>query len=148
MIRILILAVTLFISNLIYSQYGYWQQRVKYTMDINMDVNTNKFTGKQRLEYTNNSPDTLKKLFYHLYWNAFQPNSMMDERSRRQGTMVIRKDRTGSDIVDWDPRVRDRIVKLGPDEIGYQRVKNLKMNGRAQQLKEHETILEVVLDRP
>lgn len=131
-----------------YAQPDRWQQRVKYNMDVRMDVNTNRFTGKQRLEYSNNSPDTLKKVFYHLYWNAFQPNSMMDARSRRQGSVVIRKDRSGNDIVDWDGRVTDRIVSLPPDEVGYQRVKNFKMNGRAQQTKEHETILEVVLDRP
>ncbi|HYC30501.1 MAG TPA: M1 family peptidase, partial [Chitinophagaceae bacterium] len=131
-----------------WAQPDRWQQRVKYNMDVKMDVNTNRFTGKQKLEYTNNSPDTLKKVFYHLYWNAFQPNSMMDARSRRQGTIAIRKDRNGNDIVDWDGRVRDRIAHLGPDEIGYQRVKNLKMNGRTQTTKEHETILEVVLDKP
>ena len=55
---------------------GPWQQKVKYNMDIRMDVEANRFTGKQRLEYTNQSPDTLTRLFYHLYWNAFQPNSM------------------------------------------------------------------------
>ena len=65
-------------SNGVIAQPGYWQQHVKYTMDIDMNVVTNRFTGKQQLEYTNNSPDTLKKVFYHLYWNAFQPNSMMD----------------------------------------------------------------------
>ena len=63
-----------------WAQPDRWQQRVKYTMDVAMNVTTNRFTGKQRLEYTNNSPDTLKKVYYHLYWNAFQPNSMMDMR--------------------------------------------------------------------
>jgi hypothetical protein len=33
-----------------------WQQRVRYAMDIDMDVHTNQFAGKQRLEYWNNSP--------------------------------------------------------------------------------------------
>src|SRR3982750_2259803 len=55
-----------------------WQQRVKYTMNIDMNVETNRFTGTQKLEYSNNSPDTLNRVFYHLYWNAFQPGSMMD----------------------------------------------------------------------
>src|SRR5690606_24013777 len=119
-----------------------WQQRVKYTMDIDMNVETNKFNGKQKLEYWNNSPDTLTQVFYHLYWNAFQPNSMMDTRSRRQGTIQIGRN------VDWDSRVRDRIQKLKPDEIGYQDVKSLKMNGRAQKYEVHETILPVKLDRP
>src|ERR1051325_539468 len=128
----LILFSLLFISFVTNAQPDRWQQRVKYVMNIDMNVSTNQFAGKQRLEYSNNSPDTLKKVFYHLYWNAFQPNSMMDARSRRQGTIALRKDRNGNDIVDWDGRVRDRIQNLGPDEIGYQRVKNLKMNGRTQ----------------
>src|SRR6201986_3368555 len=84
-----------------FSQPDRWQQRVKYSMDIDMNVETNRFTGKQKLEYTNNSPDTLTRVFYHLYFNAFQPGSMMDNRSRRQGTIVFRKDRNGNDITDW-----------------------------------------------
>src|ERR1044072_7114651 len=96
-----------------------WQQRVKYAMDIDMNVETNRFAGKQKLEYWNNSPDTLKKVFYHLYFNAFQPGSMMDIRSRRQGSIILRKDRSGKDVADWDQRVRDRILNLKPDEQGY-----------------------------
>src|SRR5690349_20943435 len=86
-----------------------WQQHVKYTMDIDMNVNTNQYTGKQKLVYTNNSPDTLHRVFYHLYWNAFQPNSMMDMRSRRQGTIVLGQSRNGEERLDWDSRVTDRI---------------------------------------
>jgi len=127
-----------------YAQPDRWQQRVKYTMDVKVDVNTNRFSGTQKLEYTNNSPDTLGKLFYHLYWNAFQPGSMMDMRSQRQGAMS--GSREGAP--DWDQRVRDRIANLQPDEIGYQRVSDLKVNGKSQKMIEHETILEIVLDKP
>ncbi|MBI1341435.1 MAG: M1 family peptidase [Terrimonas sp.] len=119
-----------------------WQQKVKYVMDIDMNVTTNKLNGKQKLEYWNNSPDTLSKVFYHLYFNAFQPGSMMDERSRRQGDIKI------GNRPDWDPRVKDRISKLKPDEIGYQKVLSLKMNGKPQKFSMLETILEVYLDKP
>jgi len=125
-----------------YAQPDRWQQRVKYVMNIDMNVQTNQFTGKQKLEYTNNSPDTLTRVFYHLYFNAFQPNSMMDARSRRQGTMS-----TGRGV-DWDNRVKDRIYNLKPDEIGYQKIISLKMNGREQKFNVLETILEVKLDKP
>ncbi len=131
-----------------FTQPDQWQQRVKYNMTVDMDVATNQFTGKQQLEYWNNSPDTLKKVFYHLYFNAFQPNSMMDERSRRQGTVVLRKDRNGNDLVDWDARVKDRISNLKEAETGYQKIVSLTMNGRPQKWNYHETILEVVLDKP
>src|SRR3954467_3046993 len=90
----------------VFAQPDRWQQKVKYTMNIDMNVQTNQYKGKQKLEYWNNSPDALNRVFFHLYWNAFQPHSMMDERSRRQGGIVLRKDRNGNDIVDWDPRVK------------------------------------------
>ena len=64
----------------LFAQPDRWQQRVKYTMNIDMNAETNQYKGIQKLEYWNNSPDTLKRVFYHLYWNAFQPNSMMDAR--------------------------------------------------------------------
>jgi hypothetical protein len=117
-------------------------------MHVDMDVNTNRFTGSQTLVYTNNSPDTLERVFYHLYWNAFQPGSMMDERSRELGKIVYSTGRRGGQERDWDPRVRDRILNLKPDEIGYQHVVSLTMNGVAQKFKEEETILEVPLTRP
>ncbi len=126
----------------LYAQPNRWQQRVKYVMDIDMDVTTNRYSGKQKLEYSNNSPDTLDKLFYHVYWNAFQPNSMMDARSRELG-----KTKIGSKP-DWDARVRDRILNLKENEIGYQKIKSLKLNGVVQKLIEHETILEVKLSKP
>jgi len=125
-----------------FAQPDRWQQKVKYVMDIDMNVETNQFAGKQKLEYWNNSPDTLTKVFYHLYFNAFQPGSMMDTRSRRQGTIQV------GNGVDWDPRIKDRIQQLKPDEIGYQKIITLKMNGRPQKFEALETILEVKLDKP
>jgi hypothetical protein len=123
-------------------QPGRWQQRVKYNMDIDMDVNTNQFKGKQKLEYTNNSPDNLDRVFYHLYFNAFQPNSSMDVRSQELGKTLV------NGKPDWDGRVKDRIKNLKPDEIGFQKIKSLKMNGVPQPFKYHETILEVNLTKP
>jgi Peptidase family M1 domain len=134
---------TSFLVTTLLAQPDRWQQRVKYTMNIDMNVQTNRFTGKQKLEYTNNSPDTLTRVFYHLYFNAFQPGSMMDTRSRRQGAVNGPGGRP-----DWDGRVKDRIANLKPDETGYQKILSLKMNGRLQSFKMAETILEVKLDKP
>ena len=120
--RTLVLVGAFFYSTLIIAQPDRWQQHVKYVMDIDMNVQTNQFKGKQKLEYTNNSSDTLTRVFYHLYFNAFQPGSMMDTHSRRQGSIVLRTDRTGKDISDWDERVKDRILNLKPNEIGYQKI--------------------------
>lgn len=113
---------------------GYWQQRVEYDMDIDMNVETHKFTGDQKIVYYNNSPDTLTKVFYHLYFNAFQPGSMMDVRSLN--------------ISDPDRRVSDRISKLTDDEIGYQHVKSLKQDNKDVTYEVNGTILEVRLAKP
>ena len=59
---------------------NYWQQRVDYEMSVDMDVNTFLYSGKQKLFYTNNSPDTIQKVFYHLFFNAFQKGSEMAVR--------------------------------------------------------------------
>lgn len=125
-----------------------WQQKIRYQINVDMNVQTNQFTGTEKIDYWNNSPDTLNRIFFHLYWNAFQPNSSMDVRSQELGKTVLREPSRTSDGLDWDARVKDRISKLGPDEIGYQRVQSVTINGAKQQLKEHETILEVVLAKP
>ncbi|MEM1121493.1 MAG: M1 family metallopeptidase, partial [Bacteroidota bacterium] len=113
------------------AQSDRWQQRAMYDMDINMDVSTHRLQGTQRLIYFNNSPDDLKQVFYHLYFNAFQPGSMMDVRNQT--------------LPDADPRVGMRISKLKPNETGYQKIKSLKMNGQSIAYKVVGTILEVKL---
>jgi hypothetical protein len=117
-----------------FAQRDYWQQRVEYTMDIQFNSATHRFTGNQKLNYFNNSPDTLTKVYYHLYFNAFQPGSMMDVRSRN--------------LPDPDRRVMDRISKLKDDEIGYQHILSLKQDGKEVTYKVNGTILEVTLTKP
>jgi hypothetical protein len=131
-----------------FAQPDRWQQRIKYVINVNMDVVTNRFKGTEKLEYTNNSPDTLNKVYFHLYWNAFQPGSSMDARSQELGKIKISEPTRFDDGMDWDERVKDRISKLKPEEIGFQKVSSIRINGVEQQLKEHETILEVILTKP
>ena len=113
---------------------SYWQQQIDYSMDIDVDVNNYQYKGTQKAVYTNNSPDELTKVFYHLYFNAFQPGSQMDVRSLN--------------IKDPDRRVGDRISKLQPDEIGYIKVNSLQQNGVSVAFETVGTILEVTLDTP
>ncbi|MCC6279672.1 MAG: M1 family metallopeptidase [Saprospiraceae bacterium] len=124
----------LFIATTLSAQPERWQQRINYEMNIDMDAARHQYRGTMRMTYTNNSPDTLDKVFYHLYFNAFQPNSMMDVRSRS--------------IQDPDGRVADRIFKLKPEEQGYIKIQTLKHNGKAVQFLTNETILEVTLNEP
>ncbi|MEI7588180.1 MAG: M1 family metallopeptidase [Chitinophagia bacterium] len=157
-LSLLLIAFASFV-NFAAAQADRWQQRIDYKIIAALDVANNVVKGTEELVYTNNSPDTLRKVYFHMYWNAFAPNSAMDIRSRELGKNFLSVRRgapitaastlTGQDNVqDWDRRVKDRILKLAPNEIGYQRVSQIVMNGKAQKLIEHETILEVQLTNP
>ncbi|MEX2336517.1 MAG: M1 family metallopeptidase [Fulvivirga sp.] len=130
------LSLTVLATSLMVAQNntGYWQQHVDYKMDVDMNVENFQYTGTQELEYTNNSPDTLNRVFYHLFFNAFQPDSEMDVHSRT--------------IQDPDRRVGDRISKLTPEQQGFLRVSSLTQNGAKLNYEEVGTVLEVKLQEP
>ncbi|WP_293891914.1 M1 family metallopeptidase [Flavobacterium sp.] len=126
---------------------GYWQQKVDYKMEVSMDVKTYRYTGKQKLVYTNNSSDTLRRVYYHLFNNAFQPGSEMDMCAQTiadpDGRFLIKtKTPDGKEIRE------SRISKLKPEEIGYLKISNFKQDGISANTKEVSTILEVTLVKP
>ncbi|MEO8234422.1 MAG: M1 family metallopeptidase [Flavobacterium sp.] len=145
-----ILLLTLFSFGTILAQNnpnpGYWQQKVDYKMEVSMDVKTYQYKGKQTLVYTNNSPDTLHRVYYHLFNNAFQPNSCMDARLKAikdpDGRMVTK-------VKVGDKEVKEsRIAALKPNEIGFLKISNLKQDGIELKNKVVSTILEVDLAKP
>ena len=116
-------------------------------MEVSMNVETYQYKGKQKLVYTNNSADTLRRVYYHLYNNAFQPGSEMDIRSQSIADPDARfikktKDADGKEVRE------SRIANLKPDEIGYLRISNFKQDGASAKTKEVSTILEVDLPKP
>lgn len=126
-------ALLLVVSVTAQNNTSYWQQKVDYKMDIDVDAENFQYKGKQTLVYTNNSPDVLERVFYHLYFNAFQPGSEMDVRSRS--------------IADPDARVNDRISKLTPQEIGYIKPTMLTQDGKKLNYEVVGTVLEVQLNK-
>ena len=130
MIRTIFILLALQLS---FSQ-NYWQQHVEYEMDIVVDVSDFTYDGDQSIIYTNNSNDTIKKVYYHLFFNAFKPNSQMDIRSRT--------------IRDPDRRVGSRIVALEEKDYGDISVSALKQDGKDVYYEVNETILLARLNKP
>ncbi|MCB0769093.1 MAG: M1 family metallopeptidase [Flavobacteriales bacterium] len=120
--------------NLGLAQCHGWQQRVEYTMVVRLDTESHLYTGTTGLNYRNNSPDTLKEVFFHLYPNAFRPGSEMDVRSRT--------------ILDPDDRVGARIAELTPEQQGHLKVLELRQDGRPAVLVHMGTVLKVSLPKP
>ncbi len=117
----------------------YWQQHVDYTMAVDMNVDNFQYTGTQTLVYTNNSPDELKRVYFHLYFNAFQPGSEMDIRLQS--------------IADPDDRMttpdkKSRITSLTDSEIGYLHATSLTQDGSKVSFSEEGTVLVVDLAKP
>lgn len=108
-------------------------------MNMDMNVENFQYTGTQKLVYTNNSPDELTRVYYHLYFNAFQPGSEMDMRLQN--------------IADPDGRMTNadkssRIADLSESEIGYLHPTSLKQDGVNVTFSEEGTVLVVELAKP
>lgn len=120
------------------TNHSYWQQHVDYKMEVSIDVKNYQYTGTQRLVYTNNSPDELNRVYFHMYFNAFQPGSEMDIRLQN--------------IEDPDGRMsvkgQSRIASLTTEEIGYLRASSLKQDGGDVSFNLEGTVLEVMLAKP
>ena len=127
----LILFFSLFFN---FSLAQYWQQKADYTMSVDLEAESANYFGTQKLVYTNNSPETLSKVFYHLYFNAFQPGSDMAIRLKNGA------DKNGRFKVDID--------SLSLEQSGFLKVSSLRQNGKKTKIKEAGTILEVTLNEP
>ena len=124
----------LLIFSLNFSIAQYWQQAVDYTMAVSLDAETARYKGSQKLIYTNNAPETLKKVFYHQYFNAFQPGSEMAVQLRNSP--------------DRNTRFKVNLDSLNKDQQGFLRVSNLTQDGVLLNPVNAETILEVPLNEP
>ncbi|MEC7124239.1 MAG: M1 family metallopeptidase [Bacteroidota bacterium] len=122
----------LFAGVVAHSQY--WQQEIDYKIEVNFDDINNQYKGFQKIKYTNNSPETLRKVFFHLYFNAFKPGS----------EMAIRQDNSA----DKNTRFKIDIDSLDPKQQGFLKVYNLYQNGKLLETVDSETILEVELNAP
>lgn len=120
-------------------QKPYYHQYAKYKMDIDVDAQNFTYQGKQTLTYTNNSPDELKVVYFHLYWNAFKAGSMMDQRVQNQGK-------------NGDSRLQingiSRLASIPKEEEGAQNIHFIKQNGKDLKFEVQETIMKVELNTP
>ena len=130
--RILFFLIGLFVLHVGSAQY--WQQAVDYTMEVALDTETALYNGTQKLVYTNNSPETINKVFYHLYFNAFKPGSEMAVRLKN--------------TADKNRRFKISVDSLTQDQQGYLKVSGLTQDGVKLSPIDSETILEVPLNKP
>lgn len=134
--RVFLLFLSLWMGWNFAQQHPYYQQYAKYKMDIDVDAENFTYKGSQTLSYTNNSPDELRVVYFHLYWNAFKAGSMMDQRIQSQGT-------------NGDGRLQEkgisRLASIPSNEEGQQNIHWIKQNGKPLKFEIQETIMKVEL---
>jgi hypothetical protein len=77
----------------------YWQNRADYDLQASLDTSKTTLSGKLKLRYTNNSPDTLRFIWMQMEQNAFRDkslNSFIFPQESRFGARGFE----GGDVVD------------------------------------------------
>lgn len=66
---------------------AYWQQQVDYRIEVSLDDTRHVLSGNIEIQYRNNSPDTLREIWMHLWGNAFsRPETAFGRQKVRNGS--------------------------------------------------------------
>jgi hypothetical protein len=97
----------------------YWQQRVDYRIHATLDTAMQTLAGRVTIDYTNNSPDTLRYVWLQLDQNLYRQGSMGSRIFAAESRWGVRGFRGGYDLSDVkvngrdvEPRVHDTMMRL------------------------------------
>lgn len=107
---------------------SYWQQDVHYVLKARVDDQTDIVDGEEELTYFNNSPDTLRFVYFHLYQNAFIKGSYLEQLNKANN-------------------FRQKFGKYEKEGKGTV-VESLSVNGAATTITPDNTIMRVELPTP
>ena len=94
---------------------GYWQQQVHYSVVATLEEEQTRLHARGTLVYVNNSPDTLREMFFHQYLNAFRPGSKWsaaDDRAHVERFQHLREPNYGYERFTVPPVVNGTPVAV------------------------------------
>ncbi len=115
-----------------FSQENYFQQEVNYNIDVTLNDVTHELTAFEKIEYINNSKDTLHYIYFHLWPNAYKNNETALAKQLLQNGETS-------------------MYYAKPEELGYIDSLNFSINGEQIQWefdKEHIDICKLILKTP
>jgi len=115
----------IFISISAFAQQQYWQQNVAYTIDVALNDKEHSLKAQLQLEYTNNSPDKLDFIWFHLWPNAY----------KNENTAFAKQI-----MKDGDGKKRWKSIK----DKGFIDSLNFKVNGKGVAMETHPEYIDVV----
>lgn len=115
-----------------FCQNTYWQQQVNYNIDVSLNDVNHSLDGFVKIKYTNNSPDTLYYIWFHIWPNAFKNDhtAFSDQ--------LLENDRTDFYFSNNDKR-------------GYINRLNFRVNSNAaitEDHPQHQDIIKLILPTP
>ena len=121
--KLLLLLIITSLVNLSYSQY--WQQQVNFLIEVSLNVKEKTLDGFERLEYINNSPDTLTYIWFHIWPNAYKNDktAFSDQLLRNGNTKFYFSDK---------------------EEKGYMNRLDFKVNGQTARTEDHPQYIDIV----
>jgi hypothetical protein len=131
--KVLSFVVILFATSAFAQPSDYWQQHVSYQIEATLLDSIHSLEGKLKVTYTNNSPDTLREIYFHLYNNAFRPGSMMHKRAQ--------------ELNDQGLLARFERYKSPADWGGYT-INKVNVNGNDSRFIITGTVMKVTLSQP
>tara|TARA_B100000315_G_C14596161_1_gene599735 strand:+ start:26362 stop:29307 length:2946 start_codon:yes stop_codon:yes gene_type:complete len=84
------------------SDTDYFQQHVTYDIEVTLDDSLHTLNGYEKLTYTNNSPDTLDFIWFHLWPNAYKNNetALAKQKFRLHSTRFYFSDNGDRGFID------------------------------------------------
>jgi hypothetical protein len=110
----------------------YWQQEVNYTIDVSLNDKDHSLDGFEKIEYINNSPDTLRFIWFHVWPNAYKNDktAFTDQTLENGSTKFYFSDK---------------------DQKGYINRLNFKVDNITAQVEDHPQhidIIKIILPSP
>ena len=104
----------------------YYQQKVDYVMDIELDEQNSRLYGEEKIKYTNNSPDNLPYLWLQLDQNIRKKNAPNLEKNSSGNSVTqspsgfirnfIEEDFDGGFNIDWVRDLQDKPLSFNVNQ--------------------------------
>ena len=72
MAKVFLIIYLFLLTDVLPAQNNYWQQNVNFTINVSLNDKDNTLDAFETIEYTNNSPDTLRFIWFHVWPNAYK----------------------------------------------------------------------------
>ncbi|MBC8034380.1 MAG: hypothetical protein H7Y03_09550 [Chitinophagaceae bacterium] len=102
-----------------------WQQKIDFKIEVALNDKEHTLDGFEQIDYTNNSPDTLTFIWFHVWANAYKN----DKTAYSEYLLSL-------DRIDF--------YFAGQDQRGYINRLNFKVNGITARMEDHPVYIDIL----